>query len=149
MQRRIHKSMRKRVLTGLFCLVFLSGCASGAESGVSEEQTEEMLPLSEEEPQEEKMFGAVSYFDEDTDGLLQYADGYLYGYLGGHVFRVDAETGEASVLFETAGTRSIHFCIDNDKLYFLMIPQITFINGTKANLYRMNCDGSGCWQMAA
>lgn len=144
MQRR----MKIRALTGLLCCIFFGGCANGdglqeqprETDGVSIEESISQ-PEENEQPQQTS-FGAVPYFDEDTDGMLQYADGWLYGYLGGSIFRMDAGTGELSVLFETAGTLSMHFCIDDGFLFFLTIPQVTFVDGTKADLYRMKCDGS-------
>ena len=145
----MQKRMKIKVLTGLLCCIFLSGCANGGGLEEPLQETgavgieESISAFEEEEQPEQAAFGAVPYFDEDTDGMLQYADGWLYGYLGGSIFRMDADTGEVSVLFKTAGTSSMHFCIDDGSLYFLTIPQVTFVDGTKANLYRMNCDGSG------
>ena len=137
MQRR----MKIRALTGLFCCIFFGGCANG--DGLQEQPREtDGVSIEEKEQPKQTSFGAVPYFDEGTDGMLQYADGWLYGYLGGSIFRMDAGTGELSVLFETAGTLSMHFCIDDGFLYFLIIPQVTFVDGVKADLYRMKCDGS-------
>ena len=145
----MQKRMKIKVLTGLLCCIFLSGCANGDRLEEQIQETgavgieESISEFEEEEQPEQATFGAVPYFDEDTDGMLQYADGWLYGYLGGSIFRMDADTGEVSVLFETAETCSMHFCIDDGFLYFLTIPQVTFVDGTKANLYRIKCDGSG------
>lgn len=144
----MQKRMKVRALTGLLCCIFFGGCADGDRLQEQPQEIdftgiEESISQPEETEQpEQTTFSAVPYFDEDTNGMLQYADGWLYGYLGGSIFRVNAGTGELSMLFETAGSRSMHFCIDDEFLYFLTIPQVTFVDGTKADLYRMSCDGS-------
>ena len=37
--------------------------------------------------------------------MLQYADVWLYGYLGGSIFRMEVDKGEPSVLFKEAALR--------------------------------------------
>ena len=144
--------MKKRLLIGLLCCVCLGGCAGKERLDASEVQieesdtmgNEESVPTADEEQQQEpNAFGAVPYFDDNPNGRLQYADGWIYDCIAGRIFRVNSETGDTSVLYETVADRYVNFCIHDDRLYFLSIPQITFVDGVKADLYRMNCDGSG------
>lgn len=150
---RKQERIKKRLLSGLLCCAFLSGCtATENVAGAAKEPEEETIALStgitadeegtagiEEMAQE---FGAVPYFDEDTNSLLQYADGYLYGYLEGCIFRVDAQTGETTVLAAMRNTASNHFCIDNGYLYFFYIPQVSFVDGIRGDLYRLDLNSA-------
>lgn len=151
------KSVRKSILSALLCCVFLGGCAgtyNPMETAVEtrEEAGEETIESSPETVADEKWevtlekkeesYGAVSYFDEDANGLLQHTDGYLYGYLEGRIFRVDAQTGETTVLVAMKNTMSNHFCIDNGYLYYFYIPQISFLDGVRGDLYRLDLNSA-------
>ena len=59
------------------------GSHKTADSGDKTQQTEQLGEENEELPAateatEQAAFSAVPYFDEDTNGMLQYADGWLY-----------------------------------------------------------------------
>ncbi|MCH5275771.1 MAG: DUF3298 domain-containing protein [Lachnospiraceae bacterium] len=143
------KRVLKIILLGLLCCTLLSGCAGKERPSDTDRESEEettavtpeTLPETEVE-EEEQIFGAVPYFDEDTDGMLQYADGYLYGYLSGRIFRVDAKTGETTVLVAMRNTLSNHFCIDNGYLYYFYIPQVSFTDGIRGDLYRLDLNSA-------
>ena len=143
------KKTIKILFMGLLCTVFLGACAGkdnpeeadeGTGEGTMETSIEATLQEEWESQLKEKAerFGAVPYFDEDTNSLLQYADGYLYSYLEGRIFRMDAQTGEITVLTAMRNTASNHFCIDNGYLYFFYIPQVSFIDGIRGDLYRLD-----------
>lgn len=151
------KRVFKSILLGLLCCTLLSGCAGKEEPAGTDRKPEEettaitletlpeTLPetkVEEEEQEEQPHFDSVPYFDEDTDDMLQYADGYLYGYLSGRIFRVDAQTGETTVLVAMRNTLSNHFCIDNGYLYYFYIPKISFIDGIRGDLYRLDLSGT-------
>ncbi len=88
-------------------------------------------------------FSDVPYFRDDTGGLLQEEDGYLYGYWGGVLARYDADTLEREVLFEAASEQNGRlFCMDESYIYFLEIPDISPY-GKKSILYRVKKDGTG------
>lgn len=147
------KKMMKLLALELLCAISLSGCAgtdhpADADEETGEETIEMPLETATEEEWESRLegkaerFGAVPYFDEDRDGMLQYADGYLYGYLEGRIFRIDTQTGEETVLAAMRNTASNHFCIDNGYLYFFYIPRVSFVDGIRGDLYRLDLNST-------
>lgn len=138
--------MRKSLaFLGLGLLIALSGCGTGGENT---DQTRDMQDTEEAEttiePEEENSpSGSFPYFREDTDdSLLRYADGWLYGYLGGKLIRIEESTMEVTVLYEAKSTQSGNFCLYGDDIYFMDIPETTFRDGIRGRLCRIGRDGS-------
>lgn len=155
---RLQKNIQYKLLFLVLCSMIFTGCAraesirqTGEEttdeiSGTPAETAPEVAPrensISKNEEGPEG-FGAVPWFDKDTNSMLQYEDGYLYGYIGGRIFRIDAQTGEETTLVMLSNFRSNYFCIDRGYLYFINIPWTSQIGGTGGDLYRLDCNGTG------
>ncbi len=119
-----------------------------AEEQVPEEQVpEEQVP--EEQVPEAQMppkpvsFGSVPYFKDDAGDNTQLVDGWLYGYWSRQLCRVNTETLESEVLFEADSPQEGYFSVYEGMIYFVEQRNISYLDGARANLWRMECDGSG------
>lgn len=109
--------------------------SSRRESGESEE--------SDSKKARQVSFGSVPYFRDDSGSNTQLADGWIYGYWSRQLCRVNADTLESEVLFEADSPQAGFFSIYDGMIYFLEQKNISYPEGKKANLWRMECDGSG------
>lgn len=91
---------------------------------------------------EKSEFGSVPYFRDDSGSNTQLVDGWIYGYWSRMLCRVHPETLKTQVLFEALSPQSGAFCVYNGYVYFLEQPNISYVDGAKANLRRVKCDGS-------
>lgn len=109
------------------------------------ESTEESDGENSKEPEKARQvsFGSVPYFKDDSGSNTQFADGWIYGYWSRQLCRVNAETLKSEVLFETDSPQAGFFSIYDGMIYFMEQKGISYPEGRKANLRRMNCDGSG------
>lgn len=105
-------------------------------SGETEENGEE------QEPRKPATLGSVPYFKDDSGNNTQLVDGWLYGYWSRQLCRIDPETLEAEVLFEADSPQEGYFSIYEGMIYFVEQKNISYLNSAKANLWRMECDGS-------
>lgn len=87
--------------------------------------------------------GGASCFKDDSGKNTQLSEGWLYGYWGRQLCRVDVDTLETEVLFRAASPQEGHFSIYDGNIYFVEQRHVSYLNGAKANLWRMGCDGSG------
>lgn len=91
---------------------------------------------------EHSPFGSVPWFRDDTGSSTQTADGWIYGYWDRQLCRVNINTLEAEVLYETISSQDGSFCIQDEYIYFLEKRKADDLDGAKANLWRIKCDGS-------
>lgn len=105
-------------------------------SGETEENGEE------QEPRKPATLGSVPYFKDDSGNNTQLVDGWLYGYWSRQLCRIHPETLEAEVLFEADSPQEGYFSIYEGMIYFVEQKNISYLNSAKANLWRMECDGS-------
>lgn len=87
-------------------------------------------------------FGSVPYFKDDSGSNTQLADGWLYGYWSRQLCRINVETLESEVLFEANSPQEGYFSIYDGMIYFVEQRNVSYLDGAKANLWRMACDGS-------
>lgn len=97
----------------------------------------------EQEPRKPATLGSVPYFKDDSGNNTQFVDGWLYGYWSRQLCRIHPQTLEAEVLFEADSPQEGYFGIYEGMIYFVEQKNISYLNGAKANLWRMECDGSG------
>ncbi len=88
-------------------------------------------------------FGSVPYFKDDSGSNTQLVDGWLYGYWSRQLCRINTETLESEVLFESDSPQKGYFSIYEGMIYFVEQRNISYLDGARANLWRMACDGSG------
>lgn len=88
------------------------------------------------------IFGSVPYFIDDAGQNTQMADGYLYGYWNNRLCRYDPVTLEETVLYEAASSQRGDFCIWNEYVYFMVVPNVSSVGKIHGWLYRVKCDGS-------
>lgn len=126
--------------------IILTSCQKQEEKEVVLLETADNIS---EEISEVKIESEVfPYFCDDTPKQLQTKDGYLYGYWGGYekgvLCRYDTKTLEEEVLFSTTGdTRTGHFCIYQDYIYFMeKSGDKELADYQNTILYRMKCDGT-------
>lgn len=91
---------------------------------------------------EKSEFGSVPYFRDDSGSNTQLVDGWIYGYWSRMLCRVNADTLKTQILYEALSPQSGAFCVYNGYVYFLEQPNISYVDGAKANLRRVKCDGS-------
>lgn len=115
-----------------------------AESGRWDDTESESRESESREPESARQvsFGSVPYFRDDSGSNTQLADGWIYGYWSRQLCRVNADTLKSEVLFEADSPQAGFFSIYDGVIYFLEQKRISYPEGKKGNLWRMNCDGS-------
>ncbi|WP_276948688.1 DUF3298 domain-containing protein [Acetatifactor muris] len=111
----------------------------------TEPQSETVDTAENEEKDSEaeySAFGSIPWFRDDTGSRTQMADGWIYGYWGRRLCRINIDTLEAETLYEAASSQDGCFCIQDGYIYFLEKRNIDYLDGAKANLRRIKCDGS-------
>lgn len=97
---------------------------------------------AEQELRKPATLGSVPYFKDDSGNNTQLVDGWIYGYWSRQLCRIHPETLEAEVLFEADSPQEGYFSIYEGMIYFVEQKNISYLNSAKANLWRMECDGS-------
>ena len=122
-----------------------------AESSRQEREEAESSRQEREEPENSRTereetepvsFGSVPYFKDDSGSNTQLADGWIYGYWSRQLCRVNTDTLESEVLFETSSPQEGIFSIYDNTIYFVERRNVSYPEGEKVNLWRMGCDGS-------
>lgn len=111
------------------------------EAQGQESQDGDLSGQAAEPSAEEKTFGSVLYFRDDAGQNTQLKDGWLYGYWSRKLCRINRETMEEEVLFETCCPQNGIFCIEGDRIYFLE-ETAAGESEIKVSLCRMRRDGS-------
>ncbi len=111
----------------------VSGCRFG-------EQHSEPEMVSER--RESPSMGSAEPFRDDAGSNIQMADGYLYTYWDNCLCRYDPDTLKETVLYEAASSQHGDFCIWGDYVYFMVVPNVSFVGKAHGSLYRVRCDGS-------
>ncbi len=152
------RKQRRFIVCGLFLMLGLAGCGNvdagadwrngqrgGRQESTEQESTEQESTERESTEQESAAgFGSVPWFRDDSGSNTQLVDGWIYGYWSRQLCRVNADTLESEVLFETKSPQRGIFSIYDGMVYFLEQRRIDYPDGgERANLWRMECDGSG------
>lgn len=108
------------------------------------DSTEESAEAKNKESEKARpvSFGSVPYFRDDSGSNTQFADGWIYGYWSRQLCRVNADTLESEVLFESSSPQAGLFSIYDGMIYFVEKRNVSYPEGQKVNLRRMKCDGS-------
>lgn len=135
----------------LLLLLTLTACSVQDRSPISGHAQNAQLQSkgSTETPFQEKslppkpsVFGSVPWFRDDTGSSTQMAAGWIYGYWGRQLCRINIHTLEAEVLYEAVSFQDGCFCIRDESIYFLEKREVDYLDGAKSSLLRMKCDGS-------
>lgn len=114
-----------------------------SENQKDKDQEAEDQSSAAQDPPKPVSFGSVPYFKDDAGNNTQLVDGWLYGYWSRQLCRINPKTLESEVLFEAASPQEGYFGIYEGMIYFVEQKNISYLDGTRVNLWRMKCDGSG------
>ena len=82
----------------------------------------------------------VSYTD-DTGNAMQRDGGYLYSYYNGRLIRMHLETEEITLIYQTASTRQLSFCLFGNSVYFVERAGCDSPDDKDTSLWRVDKDG--------
>ena len=142
----------------ILCAFLLTGCGGktidspaydSEESGNSDaEETggENPAPFSHALPQDipaesDYVFPKTSPFIDDTGKSMQRDGNFLYSYYGGRLIRFDQETEETVLLYQTASTHALSFCLYKNDIYFVERTGYDSLDDRDTSLWRMGKDG--------
>lgn len=132
-----------RLLAALALAAAVTGCGMREVSASGKGLRKVARVLEDNQEQGGASLGSVPYFRDDAGTNTQTVDGYLYGYWNNRLCRYDLDTLEETVLYEAASPQHGDFCIWGNYVYFMEVPNVTFLGRTYGYLYRVLCDGSG------
>lgn len=78
---------------------------------------------------------------DDTGKSMQRDGSFLYGCYSGRLFRFDKETEETVLLYETASTHRLSFCLYGDDIYFVERTGYDSLDDRDTSLWRIGKDG--------
>ena len=87
------------------------------------------------------VFPETSPFIDDTGKSMQRDGSYLYSYYEGRLIRFDQETGKTDVLYQTAATHLLDFCLYENDIYFVERPGYDSLDDKDTCLMRIGKDG--------
>lgn len=109
--------------------------------------TESPAPFSHARPKQapadtDYAFPGVASFIDDTGKSIQRDGNYLYSYYKGRLIRLDKETGETRLLYQTASTHELNFCLHENDIYFVERTGYDSLDDRDTSLWRIGKDGS-------
>lgn len=87
------------------------------------------------------IFPETSPFIDDTGKSMQRDGNFLYSYYGGRLIRFDKDTEETILLYQTASTHMVNFCLHKDEIYFVERTGFDSLDDRDTSLWRMGKDG--------
>ena len=104
-------------------------------------------PFSHAVPQEVPadtgyVFPKTAPFVDDTGKSMQRDGNCLYSYDNGRLIRFDADTEETVLLYQTASTHALRFCLHKNDIYFVERTGFDSLDDRDTSLWRMGKDGS-------
>lgn len=87
------------------------------------------------------IFPETTPFIDDTGKPMQRDGSYLYSYYEGRLIRFDQETGKTDVLYQTAATHLLDFCLYENDIYFVERPGYDSLDDRDTSLMRLGKDG--------
>lgn len=117
---------------------------SGAEEAGADAASP--APFSHAAPQEisagaDYVFPKTAPFIDDTGRSMQRDGNCLYSYHNGRLIRFDTETEETALLYQTASTHMVNFCLHKDDIYFVERTGFDSLDDRDTSLWRMGKDG--------
>ena len=87
------------------------------------------------------VFPKTAPFIDDTGKAMQRDGSFLYIYYRGRLFRFDKETEETVLLYETASSHRLNFCLYGDDIYFVERTGYDSLDDRDTSLWRIGKDG--------
>lgn len=144
------KKQRISLFFAIFLLTLsappLTGCGRQTPENTSIPKAEDApAPFSHAVPQAlsdaECAFPDAASFIDDTGKSMQRDGAYLYGYYNGRLLRFQTETEACDLLYQTASTHAVSFCLSGDFIYFVERTGYDSPDDRDTFLYRMEKDG--------
>lgn len=133
-------------------VLLLTGCgnkSSGAPAvpNAEEPEADSFEPFSHAKPQTapsdaDYVFPDAAPFIDDTGRSMQRDGDDLYIYYDGRLMCFDKETEETILLYQTASTHRLNFCLSEDFIYFVERKGYDSLDDRDTALYRIGKDGS-------
>lgn len=130
----------------------LTGCGRQAqdiqaapdEPGMAEHSP---APFSHAAPQKnpealDYAFPETAPFIDDTGKSMQRDGNFLYSYYNGRLIRFDQETEELTLLYQTASTHDLSFCLYKNYIYFVERTGCDSLDDRDTSLWCMGKDGT-------
>lgn len=149
--------MKNRIFTVFFRIILvilsvftLTGCgrktSDPAAYDTEEADGENPAPFSHAVPQEpsadiDYVFPKTAPFIDDTGKSMQRHGNFLYSYYGGRLIRFDQKTEETVLLYQTASTHTLSFCLYKNDIYFVERTGYDSLDDRDTSLWRMGKDG--------
>lgn len=83
------------------------------------------------------IFPETSPFIDDTGKSMQRDGNFLYSYYSGRLIRFDKDTEETILLYQTASTHKVNFCLHEDEIYFVERTGFDSLDDRDTSLWRM------------
>lgn len=117
---------------------------SGAEEAGADAASP--APFSHAAPQEisaetDYIFPKTAPFIDDTGKSMQRDGNCLYSYHNGRLIRFDEDTEEVALLYQTASTHMVNFCLHKNDIYFVERTGFDSLDDRDTSLWRMGKDG--------
>lgn len=87
------------------------------------------------------IFPETAPFIDDTGKSMQRDGNCLYSYNNGRLIRFDEDTEEVSLLYRTASTHTVNFCLHKNDIYFVERTGFDSLDDKDTFLWRMDKDG--------
>lgn len=122
--------------------------AESSDAGDEASDTDSPAPFSHAKPHQAPAdtgyaFPETAPFTDDTGKSMQRDGKYLYSYYSGRLIRLDRETGEIRLLYQTASTHELNFCLCKNDIYFVERTGYDSLDDRDTSLWRIGKDGSG------
>lgn len=155
--------MKKRFFAIFLMISFiliLTGCGnksfgSQADPDIKEsdveapasETADSPQPFSHADPQDDSsdtdyVFPAAAPFIDDTGKSMQRDGNCLYSYYKGRLICFNQETEETALLYQTASTHRLNFCIHENDIYFVERTGYDSLDDRDTSLWRIKKDGN-------
>ncbi len=139
-----------RIILVILSVLTLTGCgrktSDPATYDTEETEGENPAPFSHAVPWEpsadiDYVFPKTAPFIDDTGKSIQRDGNFLYSYYGGRLIRFDQETEETVLLYQTASTHALSFCLYENDIYFVERTGYDSLDDRDTSLWRMGKDG--------
>lgn len=88
------------------------------------------------------VFPETAPFIDDTGKSMQRSGDCLYSYYGGRLICFDSETEETTLIYQTASTHLLNFCMYENDIYFVERTGYDSLDDKDTSLWRIGKDGS-------
>ena len=158
MEKKRFFSIISGILAGILSTILLAGCGmepryilppfDAEKPETKEPLTDSPAPFSHAVPQKtpddadpEYAFPDTAPFIDDTGRAMQRDGNCLYSYYNGSLFLFDTQTEEMTLLYRTASTHLLDFCLHKNDIYFVERTGYDSLDGKDTSLWRIGKDG--------